>query len=122
MTVIALVVRGDVIKGLSGRLDAVMTRYTAACDGRVIHECDNGPVCRDVTVRTFPCCQYVTGRFRRCPDESAVGVTVGTGGICRTEGSTDMTALTGDVRMCAVKNETGAEMVERFLRRGVCLK
>ncbi len=81
----------------------------------MIHERDDGPVRGDMAIRTFTRCQHMTGRFCRHPDEPAVGVTVGTGWIGRTEGSADMTAFAGDVRMCAVKNEACAEVIERFL-------
>lgn len=89
-----------------------MTRDATTRDGRVIHKCNNGPICGDVAVRTFARCQYVTGRLGRCPYEPAVGVTAGAGRVGWTEGGTDMTALAGDVGMCAVKNEASAEMIK----------
>lgn len=57
----------------------------------------------------------MAGGFRRCPDEAAVGMAVRTGWVSRTECGADMTAFTGDIRMGAIKNEAGAEMIERFL-------
>ena len=82
----------------------------------MVHECNDGPVRGDMAIRTFTRCQHMTGRLRGCPDQSAVGVTTGTGGIGWTEGRADMTAVTGDIRMCTVENESRTEMVEWLLR------
>jgi len=53
VTIVALVVGGNVVRCFPGRLNAVVTAYTIAGYGRVIHECDDGPVRSDMAVRAL---------------------------------------------------------------------
>ena len=45
-----------------------------------------------------------------------------TGRIGWAECCTDMTSFTGDVGVCAIKNESGTEMIEWLLRGSIDLK
>jgi len=50
VAVVTLVIRRDMRRRLAGGLNAVVAAHTAAGQGRVIHERDDVPVRRDVTV------------------------------------------------------------------------
>lgn len=115
MTVIALIARRNVSRGLSGRRDPVMTRYAAAGQGRMVDKSDSSPTCRDVAVRTLAVSLNMSWRFRRSPDDTALGMTTRARRVGRPKGSGYVAAITSYACVCAVKNEAGAEMVEGLL-------
>lgn len=115
MTVIALIVRGHVRRGFASRLYAVMAAHTTARKGCVIHEGNNVPVRRYVTVRAFARCDDMISGLRRGTYEAALRVTTRAGLCSRPECCADMAPVTADIEMRAVELETGAEVIEVLL-------
>lgn len=74
VAIVTLIAGGNVVERLACRLDAIMTARTAACYRGVVHESDNRPVRRHMTVGTFTRGLDVVRWFRRRAHETAVRV------------------------------------------------
>jgi hypothetical protein len=117
VAVIALLTTGEMGWIFSRGNDAIVTGSTTARDSRVVHIGDRAPGRCRMTVGTEVCRRNMIGRFNGGTAKTNSGMTGNAVRIGSFERAAGMASLTTNVGMCSVETESGAEMIERFLRQ-----
>lgn len=119
VTVVALIAGRNVIRGLTGRGDAIVTGSAASRDCRMVHEGDRTPRGCCMTVRADVRRRDVIARFARCLNGAFLRVAADTHRNCVLELARCVAALAVYSGVRAIQLETGAEMVKGLLRDAV---